>query len=72
MRKILLAVVFASGWAFAEERATATGRVTDAAGKPLEHATVFIYEGHVKKGYGVYCPTCWARLCKHASTDHRW
>jgi hypothetical protein len=69
MRKTLLALVFASGWAFAEERATATGKVTDAAGKPLEHATVFIYEGHVKKGYGVYCPTCWADCGKHAATD---
>jgi len=69
MRKTLLALVFASGWAFAEERATATGKVTDASGKPLEHATVFIYEGHVKKGYGVYCPTCWADCGKHAATD---
>lgn len=69
MRKTVLALIFASGFAFAEERATATGKVTDAGGKPLEHATVFIYEGHVKKGYGVYCPTCWADCGKHASTD---
>jgi hypothetical protein len=69
MRNIIVAVIFASGWACAEERATATGTVTDAAGKPLEHATVFIYEGRVKKGYGVYCPTCWADCGKHASTD---
>lgn len=69
MRKVILAVIFASGFAVAEERATAIGTVTDAAGKPLEHATVFIYEGHVKKGYGVYCPTCWADCGKHAATD---
>jgi hypothetical protein len=69
MRRTLLAIIFTSGWAFAEERATATGKVTDADGKPLEHATVFIYEGHVKKGYGVYCPTCWADCGKHAATD---
>jgi hypothetical protein len=67
--RIILAVTFASGFALAEERATATGKVTDAAGKALDHATVFIYEGHVKKGYGVYCPTCWADCGKHASTD---
>jgi hypothetical protein len=69
MRKTLLAFIFASGWVFAEDRATATGKVTDAAGKLLEHATVFVYEGHVKKGYGVYCPTCWADCGKHAATD---
>jgi len=69
MRKTILAIIFASGSLFAEERATATGKVTDAAGKALEHATVFVYEGHVKKGYGVYCPTCWADCGKHASTD---
>jgi protocatechuate 3,4-dioxygenase beta subunit len=69
MRKTILAVIFVLGWAFAEERATATGQVIDAAGKPLERATVFIYEGHVKKGYGAYCPTCWADCGKHASTD---
>lgn len=68
MRKTLFALIFASGWALAEDRATANGKVTDADGKPLEHATVFIYEGHVKKGYGVYCPTCWADCGKHAST----
>ncbi len=69
MRKSILATVFASGLIFAADHVTATGNVTDAAGKPLEHATVFIYEGHVKKGYGVYCPTCWADCGKHASTD---
>jgi hypothetical protein len=61
--------VLVSGSAFAEERATATGKVTDANGKPLDHATVFVYEGHVKKGYGVYCSTCWADCGKHALTD---
>jgi protocatechuate 3,4-dioxygenase beta subunit len=66
---ILAWIIFASGCAFAEERATATGKVTDAAGKPLVHATVFIYEGHVRTGYGIYCPTCWADCGKHSSTD---
>jgi len=53
----------------AAERATTTGKVTDAAGKPVEHATVLVYEAHVKKGYSVYCPTCWADCGKHAATD---
>lgn len=69
MRKSILATIFASGLTFAADHVTATGKVTDASGKPLEHATVFIYEGHVKKGYGVYCPTCWADCGKHGSTD---
>jgi hypothetical protein len=33
MRKTLLTLLFASGWAFAEERATATGKGID--GQPL-------------------------------------
>ncbi len=66
---ILPWLIFASGFAVAEEGVTATGKVTDAAGKPLEHATVFIYEGRVRTGYGVYCPTCWADCGKHSSTD---
>ena len=69
MRKSILAAVFASGLIFAADHVTATGKVIDTDGKPVEHATVFIYEGHVKKGYGVYCPTCWADCGKHASTD---
>jgi protocatechuate 3,4-dioxygenase beta subunit len=53
----------------AEDRATITGKVNDADGKPLEHATVMVYEAGVKKGYSVYCPTCWADCGKHAATD---
>src|SRR5438445_13594264 len=62
-------VICTAGSALAEERATATGKVADAAGKPLEHATVLVYEAHVKTGYGVYCPTCWVDCGKHAVTD---
>jgi len=74
MRCRLLAIgaawaISAASLALADERATATGKVTDAAGKPVEHATVLVYEGHVKKGYGVYCPTCWVDCGKHAFTD---
>jgi protocatechuate 3,4-dioxygenase beta subunit len=74
MRKSLFAFGFAliiltRGLAIADERATATGKVTDATGNAIDRATVFVYEGHVKKGYGVYCPTCWADCGKHATTD---
>lgn len=55
--------------AAAGERATATGNVTDTNGKPLERATVLVYEAHVKKGYSVYCPTCWVDCGKHSVTD---
>jgi len=63
------ACALAGGWAMAEERATATGKVADDGGRPVEHATVLVYEGHVKKGYGVYCPSCWADCGKRAVTD---
>ena len=43
----------------AEERVTMTGKVVDASGKPVDHATVMVYEAGVKKGYSVFCPTCW-------------
>jgi protocatechuate 3,4-dioxygenase beta subunit len=61
--------IMAAGWALAAERATATGNVTDATGKPLEHAAVLVYEAHVKKGYSIYCPTCWVDCGKRAFTD---
>ena len=68
MRYACLALLLAAP-AFAQNRATATGKITDASGKPIEHASVLVYEGHVKSGYGVYCPTCWADCGKHAATD---
>jgi protocatechuate 3,4-dioxygenase beta subunit len=58
-----------AGLSAADERATVTGKVTDAAGRPLDHATVLVYEGRIKKGYGVYCPSCWVDCGKHAVTD---
>jgi hypothetical protein len=57
------------GNALADERATATGRVADSGGNPVEHATVLVYSAGVRKGYSEYCPTCWADCGKHATTD---
>src|SRR5882724_9084781 len=51
------------------EPVTATGRVVDADGKPVEHATVLVYEAGVKKGYSVFCPTCYTDCGKRSSTD---
>src|SRR5208283_5678029 len=56
------------GVVLADERVTAVGEVTGANGQPVDHATVLVYSAHVKKGYGVYCPTCWVDCGKHAVT----
>jgi Carboxypeptidase regulatory-like domain len=59
----------AAGISLGDERVTLTGRVADASGKPVEHATVLVYEAGVKKGYSIYCPTCWVDCGKHTVTD---
>jgi protocatechuate 3,4-dioxygenase beta subunit len=53
MRKHLLTAGLIAGAiaAAAADRATLTGKVTDNHGKPLDDATVMIYEAGVKKGY---------------------
>ena len=43
--------------AFADDLLTLNGRVSDSAGKPVEHATVMVYHAGVKKGYNRYCPS---------------
>ena len=53
----------------AQERATATGKVVDGAGAPVEHATVMVYEAGVKKGYSLFCPTCYVDCGKRTITD---
>jgi uncharacterized GH25 family protein len=45
------------------------GEVTDAAGKPIEHATVMIYHAGVKTGYSLFCPSCYADCGKRVFTD---
>jgi len=70
--RALAAILFAGALAThatAAERATITGTVQDANGKPIEHATVLVYEAGVKKGYSIYCPTCWVDCGKHTLTD---
>jgi hypothetical protein len=46
-----------------------TGKVTDTAGKPIEHATVMVYKAGVKRGYNLFCPTCYADCGKRRITD---
>ena len=48
---------------------TLKGKVTDVAGKPLEHAAVMIYHAGVKNGYSTLCPSCYADCGKRTFTD---
>jgi uncharacterized GH25 family protein len=54
----------------ADDRVTLTGRVTDAEGKPIEHARVMVHHAGVKKGYSTFCPSCYADCGKRAITDN--
>lgn len=51
------------------DRATLTGKVTDAAGHPLDHATVIVDEAGVLKGYSIFCPSCYTDCGKRTITD---
>ena len=53
----------------AMDRLRVTGTVSDDNGKPVEHATVLVYKAGVKKGYSIYCPTCYVDCGKRAITD---
>jgi uncharacterized GH25 family protein len=63
-----VAFVF-SGAVLASERATASGKVVDADGHPVEHAAVLVYSAGVKTGYNQFCPTCYVDCGKRAFTD---
>jgi Carboxypeptidase regulatory-like domain len=53
----------------ADDMVALAGRVTDADGKPIEHATVIVYHAGVKRGYSTFCPSCYADCGKRAITD---
>src|ERR1700760_3006914 len=55
--------------AAAADRSAVTGRVVDASGKAVEHATVMVYAAGVKVGYSTHCPTCYVDCGKRALTD---
>ena len=66
----VLLVLWSYGWpALAVQRVTAVGRVLDADGKPVEHALVLVYSAGVKKGFSIYCPTCYVDCGKRTFTD---
>ena len=64
-------LVIGSAVAFADDRLTLIGRVSDSAGKPVEHATVMVYHAGVKKGYSTYCPSCYVDCGKRTITDNQ-
>lgn len=66
---LVVSVCWGSAMSFAGDRATLTGKVTDAAGKPLERATVIVYRAGVKKGYSTVCPSCYRDCGKRDITD---
>src|ERR1700730_17290628 len=70
MARTTLAVVtlLAAGSAVAADRLTLTGTATDAAGKPVDHATVIVYSARVRQGYSTFCPTCYADCGKRTLT----
>ncbi|MGA3156530.1 MAG: carboxypeptidase-like regulatory domain-containing protein [Steroidobacteraceae bacterium] len=53
----------------AAESAAVFGRVTDASGAPLPHATVVVYKARVRNGYSIFCPTCWVDCGRRTITD---
>jgi len=54
---------------FAGEPAQASGKVLDSGGKPVPDATVMVYSAGVKKGYSIFCPTCYRDCGKRTVTD---
>jgi len=63
------ALTMVAAAAEAAERPSISGKVTDAEGKPLEHATVMVYYAGVKQGYSTFCPSCYADCGKRTVTD---
>jgi len=67
---ILSLMVFCYGrTALAAQRVAAVGKVLDADGKPIEHAAVLVYSAGVKKGFSIFCPTCYVDCGKRTFTD---
>jgi len=74
MRSLTLVLLFTAslvleaGPAFAAERVTAAGKVVDADGNAIEHAAVLVYSAGVKKGFSLFCPTCYVDCGKRTFT----
>ncbi len=56
----------------AADRVTVTGSVVDqSTSQPLQDATVMVYSAAVKKGYDLFCPTCYVDCGKRTATDEK-
>jgi len=56
----------------AADRVTVAGSVVDQSTmQPIENATVMVYSAGVKKGYDLFCPTCYVDCGKRATTDDK-
>jgi protocatechuate 3,4-dioxygenase beta subunit len=71
MRWLLASLLLASSClcSVAETKSALSGRVLDANGKPIPHATVMVYHAGVKVGYSTYCPSCYRDCGKRVNTD---
>src|SRR5947208_2001475 len=67
--RALIALAVSCAAFAADDRASISGKVLDAAGKLVEHATVLIYHAGVKQGYSTFCPSCYADCGKRAFTN---
>ena len=65
----MVLVVLLGAAAYGADRATLTGIVTGANGKPLDDATVMVYQAGVRTGYNEYCPSCYTDCGKRTTTD---
>ncbi len=72
MRWLVASLLLASSClcSVAETKPALSGRVLDADGKPIAHATVMVYHAGVKVGYSTYCPSCYRDCGKRVTTDH--
>jgi hypothetical protein len=68
MRNLIVCLNLAAALACGADRATITGQIVDAGGRPVEHATVLVWSAGVKVGYSAYCPTCYPDCGKRAET----
>jgi uncharacterized GH25 family protein len=71
-RMLLVAIalfIIPGAASFADDHVALSGRVMDAGGKPIEHATVIVYHAGVKKGYSTFCPSCYTDCGKRDITD---
>ncbi len=71
-RAASLLIAFAASTCIAGERGVElTGRILDAAGRPLPGATVAIYTAQPRVGIGSVCPSCYPECRKSRVTDAR-